>query len=149
MHNLNANSVTVQALSSFADLEHILMVGIAGGCPNDQKPAEHVRLGDIVVVDYRGILEYDHVKMTQKGSKPRSHPQEPSARMLQAATQLDSGAALGKRPWEDLIKKGTKKYQAAVRPADKFDVLHAGAEPVSRPDDPDRRRGLPGCTEAR
>ena len=143
MHNLNANSVTVQALSSFADLEHILMVGIAGGCPNDQKPAEHVRLGDIVVVDYRGILEYDHVKMTQKGSKPRSHPQEPSARMLQAATQLDSGAALGKRPWEDLIKKGTKKYQAAVRPADKFDVLHAGAEPVAHPDDPDRRRGLP------
>ena len=111
MNNLNANSVTTQALISFPQLKHILMSGIAGGCPNHQKPPEHVRLGDIVVPDYRGIVQYDHFKATLENGeevrKPRSHPQAPSAAMLQAATQLDAGAALGERPWEPWISKGS------------------------------------------
>jgi nucleoside phosphorylase len=147
MNNLNANSVTTQALISFPQLKHILMSGIAGGCPNHQKPPEHVRLGDIVVPDYRGIVQYDHVKATlERGEavrKPRSHPQEPSAAMLQAATQLDTGAALGERPWEAWISKGIQVFKAAVRPPDTSDVLHVGAQVVPHPHDPEHRDGQP------
>ena len=147
MNNLNATSVTTQARTSFPQLEHILMSGIAGGCPNHQRPAEHVRLGDIVVPDYRGIVQYDHVKATlvngEEVRKPRSHPQAPSAAMLQAATQLDTGAMLGERPWEAWISKGMQVFNAAVRPPDSSDVLHVGAEVVPHPHDPERREGHP------
>jgi nucleoside phosphorylase len=147
MNNLNANSVTTQALISFPQLKHVLMSGIAGGCPNHEKPPEHVRLGDIVVPDYRGIVQYDHVKATLKKGKedrkPRSHPQEPSAAMLQAATQLDTGAGLGERPWQAWISKGAQAYQAAVRPPDTSDILHVGAQEVPHPHDPERLEGQP------
>src|SRR5262245_15111860 len=35
-----------QLLQCFPDVEAILMVGIAGGVPNPDKAADHVRLGD-------------------------------------------------------------------------------------------------------
>jgi nucleoside phosphorylase len=143
MGNLSANSVTTQALISFPGLEHILMVGIAGGCPNHEKPAEHVRLGDIVVVDYRGIVQYDNIKASEEGARHRSYPQKPSARILQAATQLDAEAALGKRPWEEWVDKGAEAYKSAARPDDKLDVLHVGEEIVLHPSDPDRSPRLP------
>jgi len=147
MNTLNANSVTTQALISFPQIEHILMSGIAGGCPNHQKPPEHVRLGDIVVPDYRGIVQYDHVKATlengQEVRKPRSHPQEPAAAMLQAATQLDTGAMLGERPWETWINRGIQVFGTAARPPNASDVLYAGAQVVPHPNDPERRQGQP------
>ena len=40
------------------------MVGIAGGIPYPEKPSEHVRLGDIVVSDQRGVIQYDFDKET-------------------------------------------------------------------------------------
>jgi nucleoside phosphorylase len=147
MNNLNASSVTLQALISFPQIKHILMSGIAGGCPNHQKPPEHVRLGDIVVTDYRGIVHYGHVKATlengEEVQKPRSHPQPPAAVMLQAATQLDTDAKLQQRPWETWISKGIEVFKSAARPADATDVLHADGQVVAHPDDPGRRSGQP------
>jgi nucleoside phosphorylase len=133
----------LQALNSFPGLEHILLVGIAGGCPNRKKPAEHVRLGDIVVADHRGIVEYDNVKTTRDGVEFRSYPQEPGKPLLQAAGQLDTEALLGKRPWERWIAYGLEKYQAAARPSDEADVLHEGDNKVEHPADPSRRPGQP------
>jgi len=103
MNNLNANSVTTQALISFTQIKHILMSGIAGGCPNRRSRRRHVRLGDHRGADYRGIVQYDHVKATlEQGEEGfASHAatrMEPSAVMLQAATQLDTG-----RPWRSVL----------------------------------------------
>lgn len=143
MGNHAAGAVTVQALNSFSDIEHILLVGIAGGCPNPTKPAEHVRLGDIVVADHRGIVQYDNIKVSATTVQYRSHPQKPSARLLQAASGLDTAEALGDRPWEFWIANGIKAYPGAVRPSDASDVLHDGTNVVQHPSDPKRRAGHP------
>lgn len=143
MGNQAAGAVTVQALNSFPGIEHIFLVGIAGGCPNPAKPAEHVRLGDIVVADHRGIVQYDDVKTTATAVQYRSHPQKPAARMLQAASSLDTEAALGNRPWESWITHGLKTYDDAGRPSDSSDVLRDGTEVIPHPSDPKRRPGHP------
>jgi nucleoside phosphorylase len=141
--NQAAGAVTTQALISFPDIEHIILVGIAGACPNPAKPSEHVRLGDIVDVDHRGIVQYDNVKESPKTVQYRSHPQKPSARMLQSATDLDAEAELGKRPWEKWIALGTERYTGAARPRDESDVLHEGKEVIGHPVDPKRRSSHP------
>lgn len=143
MGNQAAGAVTVQALNSFPGIEHILLVGIAGGCPNPAKPAEHVRLGDIVVADQRGIVQYDNVKTTATAVQHRSHPQKPAARMLQAASDLDTQAQLGRRPWERWVARGLQTYSGAARPPDANDVLHKGTKVVQHPADPKRRLGHP------
>jgi nucleoside phosphorylase len=140
MGNQMAGAVTTQALNSFPGIEHIILVGIAAGCPNPAKSAEHVRLGDIVVPDHRGIVQYDNVKETADNVQHRGHPQLPSARMIQAARELDVEGELGKRSWEAWIEKGAREYEKAVR---KIDVLHDGTKEIEHPPDPDRRPGLP------
>jgi nucleoside phosphorylase len=141
MGNQMAGAVTMQALSSFPGIEHTILVGIAAGCPNPAKPAEHVRLGDIVVPDHRGIVQYDNVKEMAEGVQHRGSPQLPSARMIQAARELDAEGELGQRPWEAWIAKGALHYTKAVR---KTDVLHdRNKEVIEHPFDPDRRPGVP------
>jgi nucleoside phosphorylase len=131
----NAATVTANALRSFPNVEHILMVGIAGGCPNPQKPDEHVRLGDIVFSSSAGIVEYDYVKETREARRTRSFPQRPSAKLLQAAGHLTTRELMNERPWEAVLS------HALLRLGDKFgrphgseDVLHDNGEPISHPD---------------
>jgi nucleoside phosphorylase len=141
MGNQAAGAVTVQGLNSFPGIEHILLVGIAGACPNPAKPADHIRLGDIVVADHRGIVQYDNIKATATSVEYRGQPQKPAARMLQAASSLDTEAELGKRPWEAWIAHGLKNYPGAARPDEASDVLHDGAAVVQHPADSKRRPG--------
>jgi nucleoside phosphorylase len=100
MGNSNAATTAADALRSFPNIEHIIMCGIAGGCPNPDAPDEHVRLGDIVFSNDAGIIEYDFVKETEKGSTVRSSPQKPSSRMLSVVGSLQADeiwdAALGR-----------------------------------------------------
>jgi hypothetical protein len=76
----------------------------------------------------------------------RSQPQKPAARLLQAASNLDAEALLGKRPWESWILNGLKSYPNAARPDDKSDVLHDAnrkEKVIQHPSDPNRRTGQP------
>jgi nucleoside phosphorylase len=143
MGNTNAAALTMNALRSFNRIKHVLMVGIAGGCPNHADPEEHVRLGDIVVADQRGIVEYDSVKLTEEKVVYRAHPQRPSFAMMQAATNLDEGIELDQRPWEQWIRIGQTKIKSAKRPNTATDVLKIEGETVCHPKDPLRRRGWP------
>jgi nucleoside phosphorylase len=143
MGNTTTSAVATQALNTYPDLKHVLLVGIAGGCPNPTKPSEHVRLGDIVVPDYRGIIEYDFVKETEEGANPRNTPQKPSASMVQVADDLSAEALLGKRPWEAWIEHGLKGYATATRPSNDTDLLYEGEQIVSHPADRERRPGYP------
>ncbi len=98
----NAATVTTNALRSFPTIDHIVMVGIAGGCPNPESADEDVHLGDIVYSSNAGIIEYDYVKETRNnnGRKTRSSLQRPSARMLEAASQLATRELMSERPWK-------------------------------------------------
>ena len=42
------------------------MTGIAGGVPFPEKAEDHVRLGDIVVSDRNGVVQYDNLKSERK-----------------------------------------------------------------------------------
>jgi nucleoside phosphorylase len=139
----NAATIATNALRSFPDIDHVIMVGIAGGCPNPQNPAEHIRLGDIVTCDSRGIIEYDFIKRTPEGMETRSSLQRPSQQMLQAAVQLEMLAIRGERPWETHIKAGLKKLPDYSRPDAESDKLYNGDEEVRHPDDAERRAGFP------
>jgi nucleoside phosphorylase len=72
-------------LQHFPSVEAIVMVGIAGGVPNPDKADDHVRLGDVVVSDRRGVIQYDFVKKTRKVTEVRASPRPPHARLLEAS----------------------------------------------------------------
>ncbi|MDE1918346.1 MAG: hypothetical protein KGJ57_09240 [Sphingomonadales bacterium] len=130
MGNNNAATTATDAMRSFPKIEHVIMCGIAGGCPNPADPAEHVRLGDIVYSSDAGIIEYDFVKEDAEERKTRSTPQKPSARMLGVVGGIMANEMLGERPWQSEIKVITAKASAFARPSEETDVLHDAAGKV-------------------
>jgi nucleoside phosphorylase len=145
MGKVNAATVTTNALRSFPNIEHIVMVGIAGGCPNPLKVDEHVRLGDIVFSNQAGIIEYDFVKETRDGRQIRSSPQRPSARLLQVAGQLTARELLNERPWEiTLAHAQVRLGENFARPPTTRDVLHENGKTISHPDVRDGRPKVHG-----
>mgnify|MGYP003376295993 CR=1 FL=1 len=147
MGNENATAVTTHALRSFPQLEHIILVGIAGGCPDPARVNEHVRLGDIVYSDNSGIFDYDHVKLHLDGAEHRSSPQKPAQKLVAAVNDLLSEEALGKRPWEAHLQGAVSKLAGTngyARPSDELDVLcDANGDILKHPHDEMRRNGLP------
>lgn len=147
MGKAEAAALTANALRSFPDVEHVLMVGIAAGVPNPSNPDEHVRLGDIVVSDHHGVVEYDNVKIRDGTVERRGAPQSPSAAVLQAHRALQADAQLGARPWEDAIDQGLARLAGGDddyrRPAPETDVLKSEGKEAPHPDDRRRRDGRP------
>jgi nucleoside phosphorylase len=145
MGTLNASALTTNALRSFPQLQHIIMVGIAGGCPNHARPDEHVRLGDIVVSGPDGIIAHDYVKETLDGRTIRSAPQKPSAVLLKVAAHLEAEELMGNRPWEAIIASSMEAFDddGYRRPPNSSDVLHDGGRVVAHPTDTRRRKGAP------
>jgi nucleoside phosphorylase len=146
MGKVSAASTVAAALNAYPGIEHIIVVGIAGCCPNPGAPAEHVRLGDVVVSDQKGIIEYDFVKLEEEGPKLRRSPQVPSAHMLQAFNQLRINELRGSRPWEAILDAALAKLDATAgfaRPDQSSDVLHESGAIVPHPQDLTRRPGRP------
>ncbi len=52
-----AASSTARLLERMPGIDAVLMVGIAGGVPCPTSAWEHVRLGDVVVSDHRGVID--------------------------------------------------------------------------------------------
>jgi nucleoside phosphorylase len=134
MGKVNAAAVTTNALRSFPNIEHVIMTGIAGGCPNAKKPDEHVRLGDIVYSNSTGVIEYDFVKQTRVGRQIRSSLQRPSAKLLQSAGELATRELMGERPWENILSHAVLKLgEKFARPPASQDVLHENGRTISHP----------------
>ena len=132
-------------LGRFPTVKSVLMVGIAGGVPDPTKPDEHVRLGDVVVSDRYGVVQYDYVKHTAEEVKVRSAPRPPSSKLLHYVRFLNVGVMEGQSPWEEPLQEGLKKLGWA-RPADSSDFLGQTTNPreqVQHPTDPKRRPGKP------
>ncbi|WP_437781759.1 phosphorylase family protein [Sorangium sp. So ce1097] len=143
-NNLASVRVT-QMLEHFRQIRSVVMVGIAGGVPHPERPAEHVRLGDVVVVDRRGVVQYDLDKETARGKTPRPSPRAPGAWLLEGVDALEVLAYERKAPWVKLIDRG-RRLVGARRPPEAEDVLHDPADPSKvrpHPADPLRRKGQP------
>ena len=95
-------------LEHFPSLDSILMVGIAGGVPNPEKADEHVRLGDIVVSDKSGVVQYDFDKETEEFAEVRCTPIPAGARLVHAVKLLEAGELEEERPWEAYIEAARK-----------------------------------------
>jgi nucleoside phosphorylase len=124
-----------------------LMVGIAGAVPHPLKAEDHVRLGDIVVSDRNGVVQYDYVKITEKFKEFRSPPRPPSRVLTDAIRWLRSEEEAGQCPWEKFLDAGLKGLGPRFhRPPDDQDILQddPAAPPVTHPSDPMRTKpGFP------
>lgn len=56
----NASGIAANILLQHCkNTRYLIMCGIAGAVPNPKKAEDHVRLGDIVVSDGKGVIQYD------------------------------------------------------------------------------------------
>jgi nucleoside phosphorylase/tetratricopeptide (TPR) repeat protein len=138
-------------LSHFPTVESIIMCGIAGGIPSPGRPADHVRLGDVVVSNQKGVVQYDFVKRTVKRKRTdvpeevRASPHRPSAVLLEAVRILESNKPFGQYPWEGPLQEGLARLKW-VRPDPSTDVLadpSDGTKTLRHPDDEERRPAQP------
>ena len=136
-NNVSSAAVT-NLVRSFPSVEYILMVGIAGGAPDPRDPAVHVRLGDVVVSNEKGVLQYDNIKRTPSHNDIRDNSPKPAVALIAAAKALESGFILGHRPWEAHLRKA-EHLPEFQRPASKTDVLYDAQDQSKRvrhPKDP-------------
>jgi len=144
MGNNSASAAATHLVRSFPTVEDVVMVGIAGGIPDPDFVDAHVRLGDIVVSNEQGIVQYDNLKLGSREIKLRSTSSKPSARLVGATRLLESERLMGKYPWEENAKLATA-LEGANRPPDSKDVLYAwdGKTVIEHPADITRRPGQP------
>ena len=136
----------------FPTVRTVIMVGIAGGVPHPKKPDDHVRLGDVVVSNEKGVMHYEFVTQGMDEPKYRWASHRPSARLLHAAKRLEADTIRGKQQWVKLIDRA-KGLQGTVRPEAEKDVLYSfirlegdrwrRGKKVVHPTDSSRREGEP------
>lgn len=140
--NNSAASAVTHLVRSVPSVTEILMVGIAGGIPNPQKVNDHVRLGDVVITDKEGILQYDNLTIGVDSVVIRSCATNPSPLLVGKANLLTADSYEGKRPWLKYIARAQKLLPHSDRPAADRDklALWASCEPesIEHPQDPTR-----------
>ena len=132
-------------LNHFPQLESIIMVGIAGGIPNPEKPDDHVRLGDIVISNEKGVIQYDFDKETITENIDRHPPRPPSASLLEGVKLLEVDELMGEKPWLDFIDQALIP-EGEQRPSIETDILASSTNPeqiVEHPQDPKRKNNEP------
>jgi len=132
-------------LEHFATITFIIMTGIAGGVPHPEKADEHVRLGDIVVSDQGGVVQYDFDKETGDATIHRHPPRPPSAILLESVRLLEAGEIEGSRPWLKFVDLIVNQL-GITRPSEETDVLASSDDPeiqIPHPKDPQRVKGQP------
>lgn len=142
----SAASAVVNLFRSFPDLRYVLMVGIAGGMPHPEKPDSHVRLGDLVVSDEKGIVQFDFRRQLAGGAiELRASAMSPSARLLGVVKVLEAGRLQGRKPWEELIGAAYERLPGVSPPSPETDILHddENKQTVMHPEDSDRVTGSP------
>jgi len=139
--NNSASAVASHLSHSFPHLEHVLMVGIAGGVPHPTDADKHVRLGDVVVSDQNGVVQYDHLKLETHQVLVRSAAAPPSAALLGKVRLLEAARLAGGCPWEAHISRAV--VEGAARPDASTDRLFVAGVETPHPIDIFRRSGHP------
>ena len=147
MGNDSAAIRATQMMMHCRNIDHIIMTGIAGAVPCPEKAEEHVRLGDVVVSNRNGVIQYDLDKESPTEMKHRHPPRPPGATLLEAVQWLTAQEMRGRRGWEPFVDHAMKRLgDEWQRPSDDFDRLHDWVDDISptpHPTDPQRRPGKP------
>ena len=133
MGNSSAAIRASKMLSEFPSIDVIIMCGVAGGVPKPNSVEDHVRLGDVVVSNGQGVIQYDFGKQTLASFDDRHAPRPPSSSLLEAVQVLEQDRLTGKRPWDEYFRQGLAQ-RSLTRPNVSTDVVldKAGA-PVAHP----------------
>ncbi len=149
------NTAAVRATQMRQDcpnIRHIIMTGIAGAVPNLSKAEDHVRLGDIVVSNETGVVQFDLQKETDEGTTIRGQPKPPSSTLLEGARGVRIGRTKRPHGWEtDITKICEALGEDWGRPAASEDRCadtvwgegDAAAPVTTHPDDEERTDGQP------
>lgn len=111
--------------NEFSSIEHIIMVGIAGGAPDPTNADKHVRLGDIVVSNEYGVVQFDNIKDDAIALEFRNPPRPPSALILDADAAIEREEERGRRLWEPFLRRVMSHGDKWQRPPQAKDVLRA------------------------
>lgn len=136
MGNNSAAMRATKLLTDFDGIDAIIMCGIAGGVPHPAIPQDHVRLGDIVVSDRMGVVQYDLGKEKDRGFDHRHPPRPPSARLLEAVQILEQDRRAGHRPWDEHLRVGLAKRSITMPDASTDVVLDKNKKVIDHPDVP-------------
>jgi nucleoside phosphorylase len=142
MNDMGNNSAAVRAtqlLGHFPKIDHIVMCGIAGGIPTPSMPGKFAHLGDVVVSDQFGLIQYDFLKVAPLEIVVRDRPRPPDAELLEALKYLRVEELEGKRRWETYVANGSVLANGQ-RPDDGID---ASGGPIKYPADPTRTPRMP------
>jgi nucleoside phosphorylase len=152
MGNNSAAIRATQMMGHCKHIDHIIMTGIAGAVPYPEKPEHHVRLGDIVVSDCYGVVQYDLTKESLDKRKRtkitvRNKPRPPGASLIDAVNWLIAEEMSGETPWEAFLDGAMLRLGSGwQRPGDDHDRLqdwNDGWPPTPHPEDAQRRLGRP------
>ena len=111
-NNLSSIKAT-QMKADFKNIKYIFITGIAAGVPNINNPEKHVRLGDVVVADRGGVIQYDMIKLQESRVQHRNINIPPSSRLLEACKKVE-------RDYKNVLKKDVLN----VRPSSHTDILY-------------------------
>jgi nucleoside phosphorylase len=133
--NLKAALVAGALLRDFPTIEIVLVVGVAAAVPNIDEPSQHVRLGDIVLSDEHGIVQYDMVKQDSVRTRYNPPPRPPSHEWLTRAENHVGSPEEEPRYWtyldELLDQKGVARPRTApLRDSPWVDSRKAVRQPV-------------------
>ncbi|XP_074652228.1 uncharacterized protein LOC141906767 isoform X2 [Tubulanus polymorphus] len=115
---ISSGNTTTRLLGTFADVEHVFMVGGGGGCPHMADYFKHPRLGDIVVSTPNSsgnmYVFCDSVHQKQESGelvyKNRYwKPLDATLQNIVAELSAESEANPDQRPWDDFIIEGQKE----------------------------------------
>lgn len=132
-------------LEHFPNVNSIIMVGIAGGIPNHE---DHIRLGDIVVSDNRGVVQFGFTKERIKEEKieieHRNPPRPPSASLLESVKYLEAFEIEGNRPWIKHINSVLSRLKQTRPPVENDDLYYSiYLKEIKHPIDKKRKNNNP------
>lgn len=144
MGNEAAATASASLHRSFENVEDLVFCGIALGVPNTADPGKHVRLGDVVVSDRRGVIHTGFLARRPDGDENRSQLPPPPARLVNAVNQLETDILLGSDDWSEAAAGIEAEDRTFARPDLETDVVLDEERNIkAHPVQPNRVEGRP------
>ena len=112
----SAAAAATNLLRSFPSVRVVIMTGIACAVPNPTRRDRNVKLGDIVVSDRKGVVQFDNFALTDGEVTPRDVTPPPSAALVDALNELESAQLNGQEPWNGYIAHIINRARAFAQP---------------------------------
>ncbi|CAI9725011.1 XP_014776439.1PREDICTED: uncharacterized protein LOC106873546 isoform X2 [Octopus vulgaris] len=133
---ISSGNTTTRLLGTFQNIEHVFVVGVAGGVPYYTDYYKHVRLGDVVISrgEERAVIYYYCEKILKNKSgdlqylhktfAPKDSSLQQTARKIVETSENNPES----KPWELYLEEGQKLLQGQevhfMRPSSTTDRLY-------------------------